>query len=54
MLPDLNLTRDAAVAAALVLNLLAAEGRATLGDLLAGRTRYHMIKRKVERGRHRP
>jgi phosphomannomutase len=53
MLPDLNLTRDAAVAAALVLNLLAAE-EMTLGDLLAGRTRYHMVKRKVERGRLDP
>ena len=53
MLPDLNLTRDAAVAAALVLNLLAAE-EMTLGDLLAGRTRYRMVKRKVERGRLDP
>jgi len=49
MLPDLNLTRDAAVAAALVLNLLAVR-KATLDELLAGRTRYHMVKRKVERG----
>ena len=49
MLPDLNLTRDAAVAAAFVLNLLAARGE-TLEELLAGRTRYHMVKRKVERG----
>ena len=49
MLPDLNLTRDAAVAAALVLNLLATTGL-TLDGLLADRTRYHMIKRKVERG----
>lgn len=49
MLPDLNLTRDAAVAAALVLNLLA-EREQTLDELLAGRTRYHMVKRKVERG----
>jgi len=49
MLPDLNLTRDAAVAAALVLNLLA-EREHTLVDILAGRTRYHMVKRKVERG----
>jgi len=49
MLPDLNLTRDAALAAALVLNLLASE-EMTLGDLLAGRTRYHMVKQKVERG----
>ena len=49
MLPDLNLTRDAAVAAALVLNLLAVE-ESSLDELLAGRTRYHMVKRKVERG----
>jgi phosphomannomutase len=49
MLPDLNLTRDAAVAAALVLNLLASK-ESSLDDLLAGRTRYHMVKRKVERG----
>lgn len=49
MLPDLNLTRDAAVAAALVLNLLAAREQ-TLSEVLAGRTRYSMVKRKVERG----
>lgn len=49
MLPDLNLTRDAAVAAALVLNLLAVRGE-NLVDLLRGRARYHMIKRKVPRG----
>ena len=49
MLPDLNLTRDAAVAAALVLNLLA-EREESLGDILAARTRYHMVKRKVARG----
>lgn len=48
MLPDLNLTRDAAVAAALVLNLLA-ERNATLEEILAGRRRYHVVKRKVER-----
>jgi phosphomannomutase len=49
MLPDLNLTRDAAVAAALVLALLAT-GETTLADLLARRDRYYMVKRKVERG----
>lgn len=49
MLPDLNLTRDAAVAAALVLNLLA-EREKTLDEWLANRTRYHMVKHKVERG----
>jgi phosphomannomutase len=48
MLPDLNLTRDAAVAAALVLNLLAAR-RCSLEQLLAGRPRYHMVKRKTPR-----
>jgi len=48
MLPDLNLTRDAAVAAALVLSLLA-ERNATLESILEGRTRYHMVKRKVQR-----
>jgi phosphomannomutase len=49
MLPDLNLTRDAAVAAAFVLNLLAERGE-TLDEIMAGRTRYHMVKKKVERG----
>ena len=49
MLPDLNLTRDAAVAAALVLALVATR-ETTLADLLAGRDRYHMVKRKVGRG----
>ena len=49
MLPDLNLTRDAAVAAALVLNLLAAREE-SLDEILASRTRYHMVKRKVARG----
>jgi phosphomannomutase len=32
-----------------VLNLLAASGK-TLADILAARTRYHMVKRKVARG----
>lgn len=49
MLPDLNLTRDAAVAAALVLGLLARRGE-TLAELLGPRERFHMIKRKVSRG----
>ncbi|NNK49333.1 MAG: phosphoglucosamine mutase [Gemmatimonadetes bacterium] len=49
MLPELNLTRDAAVAAVLVLNLLAARGE-TLREVLAGRERYHMVKQKVGRG----
>ncbi len=46
ILPELNLTRDAAVAAVLVLSLLATTG-ASLGELLEGRVRYHMMKRKV-------
>lgn len=53
MLPDLNLTRDASVAAALVMSLLASR-QATLKEILADRTRYHMVKRKVERGGLRP
>lgn len=46
ILPELHLTRDAAVAAALVLNLLAARGT-SLGGWLEGRRQYHMVKRKV-------
>jgi phosphomannomutase len=53
MLPDLNLTRDAPVAAALVLSLLA-ERNETLDEILAGRTRYRMVKRKIERGETDP
>lgn len=48
MLPDLNLTRDAPLAAALVLSLLAVR-RARPAELLAGRTRYAMVKRKTAR-----
>ncbi len=48
MLPDLNLTRDAPLAAALVLSLLAAR-RARPAELLADRTRYAMVKRKAAR-----
>ncbi len=48
MLPDLNLTRDAPLAAALVLSLCATR-RARPGALLSGRARYHMVKRKAER-----
>lgn len=48
MLPDLNVTRDAGVAAALILSLLA-RGGARLEELLAGRPRYHMVKRKRDR-----
>lgn len=50
MLPDLHLTRDALVAAALVLQLLA-EREASLEGLLAGWPRYHLTKRKVPRPR---
>lgn len=48
MLPDLNLTRDAPLACALVLSLCA-ERAATIGELLAGRPTYHMVKRKLAR-----
>lgn len=48
MLPDLNLTRDAPLAAALVLSFLAAR-QVRPGELLAGRTRYAMVKRKATR-----
>jgi phosphomannomutase len=48
MLPDLNLTRDAPLAAALVLSLLA-ERQCGPGELLRGRTRYTMVKRKAAR-----
>ena len=48
MLPDLNLTRDAPLAAALVLSRLATR---QIGprELLASRTRYSMVKRKTAR-----
>jgi phosphomannomutase len=48
MLPDLNLTRDAPLAAALVLSFLATR-RARPAELLAGRARYAMVKRKAAR-----
>lgn len=48
MLPDLNLTRDAPLAAVLVLSLLASR-RAGPAEFLEGRTRYAMIKRKTAR-----
>jgi phosphomannomutase len=48
MLPDLNLTRDAPLAVALVLSLLATR-RSGPGELLHGRTRYTMVKRKTDR-----
>jgi len=46
MLPDLNLTRDAPLACALILSLCAERG-ARIGELLAGRRRYEMVKRKI-------
>ena len=46
MLPDLNLTRDAPLAVALVLSHLATR-RCGPGELLRGRTRYTMVKRKT-------
>lgn len=48
MLPDLNLTRDAPLACALVLSLCAERG-VRVGELLQGRPSYHMVKRKLER-----
>jgi phosphomannomutase len=47
MLPDLNLTRDAPLAAALIASMCARRG-VRIGDLLAGRVSYHMVKRKIE------
>lgn len=48
MLPDLHLTRDAPVAAALVLQLLAESG-ATLEQLVARWPRYSMVKQRASR-----
>ncbi|HKK28316.1 MAG TPA: phosphoglucosamine mutase [Gemmatimonadota bacterium] len=48
MLPALHLTRDAPLAATLVLGLLAATGHG-LREHLAGRERYAIAKRKVSR-----
>lgn len=48
MLPDLNLTRDAPLACALILSLCAERG-ARVGELLEGRHRYEMVKRKIPR-----
>ena len=48
MLPDLHLTRDAPVAAALVLQLLA-ESDASLEQLVARWPRYSMVKRRAPR-----
>lgn len=48
MLPDLNLTRDAPLACALILSLCAERG-ARIGELLEGRRHYEMVKRKIPR-----
>ncbi len=48
MLPDLNLTRDAPLAVALVLSHLAGR-RVGPRELLSSRTRYSMVKRKATR-----
>ncbi|MEJ2482111.1 MAG: phosphoglucosamine mutase [Gemmatimonadota bacterium] len=48
MLPDLNLTRDAPLAVALILSHLASR-RCGPAELLRGRTRYTMVKRKTAR-----
>lgn len=48
MLPALHLTRDAPLAACLVLGLLATGGT-SLGEWLAGRSRYAIAKRRVPR-----
>lgn len=48
ILPDVHLTRDAPVAAALILQLLAEEGR-TLSDLASGIGHYEIVKEKVDR-----
>lgn len=48
MLPELHLARDAAAAAALVLQLLAERGEGLRG-LLASWPRYHIAKRKADR-----
>jgi phosphomannomutase len=49
MYPALHVGRDAPVAAALVLSLLARE-RATVSELVARAPRYTIVKVKVERG----
>ncbi|WP_419948105.1 phosphoglucosamine mutase [Candidatus Palauibacter sp.] len=46
--PGLHLTRDAPLAAALILQFLAESG-STLGQLVAERTPYRIVKRKVSR-----
>jgi phosphomannomutase len=48
ILPDVQLTRDAAAAAALVLQLLAADGR-SLSSIVAGYPTYTIVKDKLPR-----
>jgi phosphomannomutase len=48
ILPDVQLTRDAAVAAALVLQLLAEDGR-RLSEIVASHTGYTIVKDKLPR-----
>ena len=48
MLPDLHLGRDAPLAAALVLDLLARSGK-TVGEVVAEHPRYVIVKEKVPR-----
>jgi phosphomannomutase len=48
ILPDVQLTRDAAVAAALVLQLLLEDGR-KLSEIVAGHTGYTIVKDKLPR-----
>ncbi|HET8656125.1 MAG TPA: phosphoglucosamine mutase [Longimicrobiaceae bacterium] len=50
ILPDVHLTRDAPVAAALILQLLADEGR-PLSEIAEGIGRYEIVKEKIERPR---
>jgi phosphomannomutase len=50
MLPELHLGRDAPLAAALVLDLLARSGQ-TVRELVDGAPRYVIVKSKVPRGR---
>lgn len=48
MLPDLHLTRDGPLAAALVLGLLAESGR-SLSDVVSESPGYHIVKRRAPR-----
>ncbi len=48
ILPDVHLTRDAPVAAALILQLLAEEGL-PLGEIASGIGHYEIVKEKVDR-----